>query len=555
MKGRFRPETKNPVNRLLEKIYEPVIRTCIKWRKTTLAVNIIALAISIPMLMSLGKEFMPPLDEGSILFMPVTLPDVSNSEAKRILQVQDKLIKSVPEVKNVLGKAGRANTATDNSPISMIETIVLLKPQAEWRKGMSKNDIVNELNAKLQIPGVTNGWTQPIINRINMLSTGIRTDVGVKVYGQNLDTIYAFAEKVKKELEGIDGVKDLYVEPITGGKYIDIIVKRDEISRYGLTVDDVNSVVEIALGGMRLTTTVEGRQRFSVNARFGQDFRNNLESLKRLQVQTMKYGPVPLEAVADVKITEGPPMINSENAMLRGTVLFNVRERDLGSTVNEAREKLDNMITKLPKGYFMEWSGQYENLIRSERTLKMILPVVLLIIFLSMYFAFRNAREAFLSLISIPFALIGGAVMIYFWGVNLSVAVAVGFIALFGLAVETGIVMVIYLNDAMQQLVALKGNSRDTITKADLREYVIAGAAKRLRPKLMTVSVSLFALIPILWSHGVGSDVMKPIVLPMVGGVLTSATHILLVTPLIFLMAKEYELRKHGKIEVLETKH
>ncbi len=555
MKGRFRPETKNPVNRILEKIYEPVIRTCIKWRKTTLAVNIIALAISIPMLLSLGKEFMPPLDEGSILFMPVTLPDVSNSEAKRILQVQDKLIKSVPEVKNVLGKAGRANTATDNSPISMIETIILLKPQSEWRKGLSKNDIINELNAKLQIPGVTNGWTQPIINRINMLSTGIRTDVGVKVYGQNLDTIYAFAEKVKKELEGIDGVKDLYVEPITGGKYIDIIVKRDEISRYGLTVDDVNSVVEIALGGMRLTTTVEGRQRFSVNARFGQDFRNNLESLKRLQVQTMKYGPVPLEAVADVKITEGPPMINSENAMLRGTVLFNVRERDLGGTVNEAKEKLDKMITKLPKGYFLEWSGQYENLIRSEKTLKMILPVVLLIIFLSMYFAFRNAREAFLSLISIPFALIGGAVMIYFWGVNLSVAVAVGFIALFGLAVETGIVMVIYLNDAMQQLVDKKGNSKDTITKADLREYVIAGAAKRLRPKLMTVSVSLFALIPILWSHGVGSDVMKPIVLPMVGGVLTSATHILLVTPLIFLMAKEYELRKHGKIEVLETKH
>ncbi len=555
MKGRFRPETKNPVNRILEKIYEPVIRACIKWRKTTIAVNIIALAISIPMLMSLGKEFMPPLDEGSLLFMPVTLPDVSNSEAKRILQVQDKLIKSVPEVKNVLGKAGRANTATDNSPISMIETIVLLKPQSEWRKGISKNDIINELNAKLQIPGVTNGWTQPIINRINMLSTGIRTDVGVKVYGQNLDTIYSFAEKVKKELEGINGVKDLYVEPITGGKYIDISVKRDEISRYGLTVDDVNSVVEIALGGMRLTTTVEGRQRFSVNARFGQDFRNNLSSLKRLQVQTMKYGPVPLEAVADVKITEGPPMINSENAMLRGTVLFNVRERDLGSTVNEARKKLDNMIAKLPKGYFMEWSGQYENLIRSEKTLKMILPVVLLIIFLCMYFAFNSAREAFLSLISIPFALIGGAFMIYFWGVNMSVAVAVGFIALFGLAVETGIVMVIYLNDAMQQLVEKKGNSKETITKEDLREYVIAGATKRLRPKLMTVSVSLFALIPILWSHGVGSDVMKPIVLPMVGGVLTSATHILLVTPLIFLMAKEYELRKHGKIDVLETKH
>ena len=555
MKGRFTPESKNPVNRILEKVYEPIIRTCIKWRKTTIAVNIIALAISIPMLMSLGREFMPPLDEGSILFMPVTLPDVSNSEAKRILQVQDKLIKSVPEVKNVLGKAGRANTATDNSPISMIETIILLKPQSEWRKDISKNDIINELNAKLQIPGVTNGWTQPIINRINMLSTGIRTDVGVKVYGQNLDTIYAFAEKIKRELEGIDGVKDLYVEPITGGKYIDIVVKRDEISRYGLTVDDVNNVVEIALGGMRLTTTVEGRERFSVNARFGQDFRNNLEALRRLQVQTMNYGPVPLDAVADVKITEGPPMINSENAMLRGTVLFNVRERDLGSTVNEAREKLDNMIAKLPKGYFLEWSGQYENLIRSEKTLKMILPIVLFIIFICMYFAFHSAREAFLSLISIPFALIGGAFMIYFWGVNLSVAVAVGFIALFGLAVQTGVVMVIYLNDAMQQLVEKKGNSKETITNQDLREYIIEGAAKRLRPKLMTVSVSLFALIPILWSHGVGSDVMKPIVLPMVGGVLTSATHILLVTPLIFLMAKEYELRKHGKIDVLETNH
>ncbi|MFL5746197.1 MAG: efflux RND transporter permease subunit [Niastella sp.] len=555
MKGRFRPETANPVNRLLERIYEPVIKACIKWRKTTIAINIIALAITIPLLMSLGREFMPPLDEGSLLFMPVTLPDVSNSEVKRILQVQDKIIKTVPEVKNVLGKAGRANTATDNSPISMIETIILLKPQSEWRAGITKNDIINELNNKLQIPGVTNGWTQPIINRINMLSTGIRTDVGVKVYGQNLDTIYAFAQTIKKQLEGINGVKDLYVEPITGGKYIDIHIKRDEISRYGLSVDDVNRVIEIALGGMKLTTTVEGRQRFSVNARFGQDFRNNLTALKRLQVQTMNYGPVPLETVADVAIAEGPPMINSENAMLRGTVLFNVRERDLGSTVNEAREKLNTMINKLPKGYYLEWSGQYENLMRSEQTLKLILPVVLLVIFISMYFAFHSAREAFLSLITIPFALIGGAYMIWFWGVNLSVAVAVGFIALFGLAVETGIVMVIYLNDAMQQLVARKGNSRETITPQDLREYVIAGAAKRLRPKIMTVCVSLFALVPILWSHGVGSDVMKPIVLPMVGGVLTSATHILLVTPLIFLMAKEYELRKNGKIEVLEAKH
>jgi Cu(I)/Ag(I) efflux system membrane protein CusA/SilA len=555
MKGRFLPDTANPVNRFLEKIYEPLIRACLKWRKVTIGVNLIALAIGIVMVTRLGSEFMPPLDEGSLLFMPIALPDISNSAVKNLLQVQDKLIKTVPEVENVLGKAGRAYTATDNSPVSMIETIVLLKPQKMWRPGINKNDIIKELNDKLQIPGITNAWTQPIINRINMLSTGIRTDVGLKIYGQNLDTIYAFAQMIKKELEGIPGVKDLYVEPITGGKYVDITIKREEISRYSLSVDDVNAVVESALGGMQLTTTIEGRRRFSVNARFGQDFRSNITDLKRLQVQTMNLGPIPLEAVADVHLADGPPMINSENAMLRGTVLFNVRERDLSSTVQAAKEKLDKMLATMSKGYFLEWSGQYENLVRSEKTLKMILPVVLLIIFMCMYLAFHSAREALISLISIPFALIGGAFIVYFWGVNLSVAVSVGFIALFGLAVETNIVMVIYLNDAMQQLVALKGNSKDTITKADLKEYVIQGAAKRLRPKLMTVSVSLFGLVPILWSTGVGSDVMIPIVLPMIGGVLTSSTYILLVTPLTFLMTKEYELRKNGKIEIIEVKH
>ena len=555
MKGKFKDDKKNPINRGLERVYEPIIRWCMEWKKTTLGINILALLISIPLIMNLGREFMPPLDEGSLLFMPVTLPDISNSEAKRLLQVQDKIIKGVPEVDHVLGKAGRANTATDNSPISMIETIILLKPQDEWRDGLTKDDLINELNAKLQIPGVTNGWTMPISNRINMLSTGIRTDVGVKVYGQNLDSIAVLSEKIKKELTGIEGIKDMYVEPITGGKYVDIEVKREEIGRYGLSVDDVNAVVESALGGMKLTTTVEGRQRFSVNARYGQDFRNNLESLRRLPMQTMEFGSIPLSAVADIRLTEGPPMINSENAMLRGTVLFNVRDRDLGSTVEEAQAKLNNMVNKMPKGYFVEWSGQYENLIRGEQTLKMIMPLVLIVIFLSMYFAFNSYREAFFNLISIPFALIGGVFMISLWGVNLSVAVAVGFIALFGLAVETGIVMVIYLNDAMVQLIAKNGNSRETITNEELREYVIHGAAKRLRPKIMTVCVTLFGLVPILWSHGVGSDMMKPIVLPMVGGVFTSAIHILLVTPIIFYMQKEWELNKLGKIDVLDAAH
>ncbi|HYF67584.1 MAG TPA: efflux RND transporter permease subunit [Ohtaekwangia sp.] len=555
MKGKFTSERKNPVNRFLERIYEPIIRTCIKWRKTTIGVNVFALLISIPLMMSLGSEFMPPLDEQSILFMPVTLPDVSNTEAKRILQVQDKIIKSVPEVDKVLGKAGRASTATDNSPVSMIETIIMLKPNAEWRDGITKKDIISELDAKLQIPGVVNGWTQPIINRINMLSTGIRTDVGVKVYGQDLDSIAVLSERIKQALTGVEGVNDLYVDPVTGGKYLTIDIKRDALGRYGLSVDDVNMIVESSIGGAPIGQTIEGRKRFTISVRLAQDYRNSIEALKRIPMLTPSMGSIPLSAVADIRFEEGPPMIISENAMLRGAVLFNVRDRDLGSTVEEAMETLHHQIGGLPNGYYLEWSGQYENLIRGEQTLLMILPVVMLIIFISLYLAFNSIREAFFSLITVPFALIGGAFMVYFYGANLSVAVAVGFIALFGIAVETGVVMVIYLNDAMRQLVQLRGNSSSSITTDELREYVIAGAAKRLRPKLMTVCVALFGLIPVLWSTGVGSDMMQPIVLPMIGGVLTSSTHILLVTPLIFLMTKEYELKKFGKLEVYESKH
>ncbi len=554
LKGKMKPESANPITRTLEKIYTPILKACLKWRKTVIGINLIALAIGVVMMTRLGSEFMPPLDEGSLLFMPVTLPDISNSEAKRLLQVQDKLIKSVPEVSHALGKAGRANTATDNSPISMIETIILLKPKSEWRAGKTKDSIINELNAKLQIPGITNGWTQPIINRINMLSTGIRTDVGIKVYGQNLDSIYAFAQRIKKQLEGIDGVKDLYVEPITGGKYVDIEIKREEIGRYGLTVDDVNAVIEIALGGMKLTTTIEGRQRFSVNARYGQDFRNNLQSLKKLQVPTMSFGPVPLEAVANIKLSDGPPMINSENAMLRGTVLFNVRERDLGSTVQEAQKKLNQMITKLPRGYFLEWSGQWENQIRANKTLTMILPVVILIIFMVLYLTYHSFKEAFVTMFTVPFALIGGVFMVYFYGVNLSVAVAVGFIALFGMAIETAMLMTIYLNEAMQNMVAKHGNSKATLTPAIIREFVIEGAAKRLRPKLMTVSVGLFGLIPILWSTGVGSDIMRPITIPLIGGTITSTIYVLLITPVIFEMIKERELKRKDKIELIDVK-
>lgn len=555
MKGKFKSDRSNPVNRFLERIYEPIIEWVLEWRKTTLAINILALLITIPVLKNMGTEFMPTLDEQSILFMPVTLPDVSNDEIRRILQVQDKIIKQVPEVDKVLGKAGRASTSTDNSPLSMIETMIMLKPKSQWREGLTKDDIIKELDTKLQIPGVVNGWTQPIINRINMLATGIRTDVGIKVYGQNLDTIASVSERVRHALEGTAGVQDLFVEPVTGGKYLNVDINRDALARYGLNVDDVNQTVESAIGGAPVGQTIEGRQRFSINVRLLQDYRNSIDQLNRIPIMSPVFGEVPLSAVASIKFEEGPPMITSENALLRGAVMFNVRDRDLGSTVEEAMEKLNAADGILPQGYFLEWSGQYENLLKGQQTLIWIAPVVLIIIFFSLYFAFHSIREAFLSLITIPFALIGGVYMVYFWGANLSIGVAVGFIALFGIAVETGIVMVIYLNDAMQQLIKEKGNSRETISKADLRKYVIWGASKRLRPKIMTVCVSLFGLIPILWATGVGTDIMKPIVLPMIGGVFTSSIHILLVTPLIFLMSKEYELRKYGKLETHDAPH
>ncbi|QNF31270.1 efflux RND transporter permease subunit (plasmid) [Adhaeribacter swui] len=555
LKGKFKPESSNPINRGLERVYGPILRWCLKWRKTTIGINILALLVAIPMLFRLGSEFMPPLDESSILFMPVTLPDISNAEAKRILQVQDKIIKSVPEVAQVLGKAGRANTATDNSPISMIETIIQLKPESEWRDGMTKAKIIAELDQKLQIPGVINGWTQPIINRINMLATGIRTDVGVKVYGQSLDSIAQVSQRVRNALQAIPGVKDLYIEPVTGGKYLEIQTRREELGRYGLAVNDVNAIVESALGGMSIGNTIEGRQRFSINLRLAQEYRNSLDRIRRIPIKLGAGGTVPLSAVADVRFVDGPPMIASENAQLRGAVLFNVRDRDLGSTVQEAIQKLNSELTNLPNGYRLEWSGQWENQIRANQTLKFIIPLVLIIIFLILYFSFGSFKEALLNLVTIPFAMIGGVFIVYFYGINLSVAVAVGFIALFGLAVETAMVMVVYLNEAMDQLVADKGNSSQTITKQDIRDYVFMGAAKRLRPKIMTVSVSLFGLIPVMWATGVGTDVMLPIVLPLIGGVFTSSIHILLVTPVVFEMTKEYELKKHGKIEIYDVKH
>lgn len=552
LKGNVRPESKHPISRFFLWMYNPIIRWCLKWKKTTLALSIALVLGSVPLVLSLGTEFMPPLDEGSLLFMPVTLPDVSNSEIKRIMQVQDKLIMTVPEVQNVLGKAGRANTATDNAPMNMIESIILLKPQSEWREDFSKDDIIKDLNAKLQIPGVINGWTQPIINRINMLSTGIRTDVGIKLYGQNLDTINKLAQQFKKELEGLEGVKDLYVDPIIGGKYIDIKINKEEIGRYGLSVDDVNMFIETAIGGMNVTTTIEGRQRFSVNVRFAQDARDEIHKLKILPLQTMDYGSIPLSAVADIDITDGPPMISSENAMLRGTLLFNVRERDLGSTVNDAKKKLESAIKKLPKGYFLSWSGQYENQVRAQERLKMIIPFVILIIMAILYFTFHTYREVLIVLSAIPVALVGGAYSLYFFDVNFSVAVAVGFIALFGVAVETGVLMLVYMNNSIHKKLSKVTAENKSMTNQDIEDAIYDGAALRLRPKLMTVLVDIIGLMPVLLATGTGSDVMKPITIPFVFGLITSTLFVLIVLPVLYALVREYELKKQGKLIVKE---
>lgn len=545
MRGRLRPESQNPVSRFFARGYEPLLRWCLEWKRTVLSIGVLCLIGSGWLLTRLGTEFMPPLDEGSILFMPVALPDASHAEMKRLLEIQDRIIASTPEVTNVLGKAGRINSATDNAPLSMEETIILLKPRSQWPKGMTKEDLINDLNQKLQIPGVTNGWTQPIINRINMLSTGIRTDVGVKIFGNNLDTLYRLSQQIASELKDIPGVVDLYPEQLTGGKYLDLSINKEALGRYGLSTDQVNQVIESAIGGKNISQMIQGRERYGISVRLAQDFRDNLEDIRQLLVQT-PYGPVPLSALANLTLKDGPPMINSENAMLRGTVLFDVRGRDLGGTVQQAMKRLDKGL-RLPSGYYLQWSGQWENQLHAERTLRTIIPLVLLLILLILYFTFHDWKDAVNTLMSIPFAMVGGVLMVYFWGQNLSVAVAVGFIALFGIAVETGVVMMIYLQEAMQHMVQQHGTR---VTVALLRSYVMEGAVKRLRPKLMTVSVALLGLVPTLWSQGRGIELMRPIALPMIGGVLSSALSILLVMPVLYEMFKERELRTCGEIRL-----
>ena len=596
-RGKFRSEDLNPISRFMKSVYKPIIHWVLNWRKTTIAVNILALIITIPMIISMGSEFMPPLDEGSLLFMPVTLPFASITEVNRILQEQDAIIRSVPEVETVLGKAGKAETSTDPAPLSMIESIIILKPKEQWRKGMTKNEILAELDAKLQIPGVRNGWTQPIINRINMLSTGVRTDLGLKIYGKDLDTLEHLAIQAEQLLRRIPGAADVYAERTQGGLFLDIDIDRTAVARYGINIGDVQDVIETAVGGENIGTVIDGRQRFPIRVRYGRDWRDNIEALRNILVPvstgrggqasnaqtsqspgmppegngSMGTSPeqaqpvtkwsqqviasvsshtyIPLGQLAAIGIKPGPPMISSENAQLRSIVFLNVRGRDMGSFVNEAKEKLTKELL-MPQGYTVQWSGQWENQVRAKQRFELMMPIVFFIIFVMLYFTTKDFTEAFVVMLSVPFALIGGVYLVYLLGYNFSVAVWVGFIALYGLAVETGVVMVVYLHEALDRKIhAHQSGQRGPITIQDITDATIEGSVLRLRPKIMTVGTAMIGLIPIMWSSGVGADVMKPLAAPMIGGLITSTIHVLIVTPILFSYMKEHALKKE-KLEI-----
>ena len=548
MRGKMRPESANPVSTFFIKLYSPVIRWVLHWKKTTIALNLVALGIAVPMFMNLGSEFMPPLDEGSLLYMPVTLPNVSITEAKRIIQIQDKIIKSVPEVEHVLGKVGRAETSTDPAPVSMFESIIILKPKEQWRAGIKKADIVAELDSKLQQIGVRNGWTQPIINRINMLSTGVRTDLGVKIFGNDLNVLKDLALQAEAILKPINGAADVVAERVTGGNYLDINIDREAAARYGVSVGDIQDVIETALGGEMLSTTVEGRNRFPVRIRYLRDYRDNIPAIGRILVGGMEGAQVPLSLVTTMKISTGAPEINSEGGLLRSLVYLNVRGRDMGSFVTEAKQILEQKL-KLPAGYYVAWSGQWENQIRAKERLQVLIPLGMVIIFILLYFTFKSVLEASMVMLSVPFALVGGVYLVAALNYNLSVAVWVGFIALYGIAVETGVVMVIYLHEALDKKL-LNG----PCTKQDIYDAAFEGAVFRLRPKLMTVAVALLGLIPIMWSTGTGADVMKPIAAPMIGGMISSAIHVLIMTPVIFVLMKTRDLKK-GRLHHSGMKH
>jgi copper/silver efflux system protein len=539
IRGKIIPEEKNPINRFLIWVYQPVVHLALRWKKTVLVFALMAILATVPVFLKLGSEFMPPLYEGTLFYMPTTLPGASISTANQMLQVQDKIIKSFPEVESVFGKAGRATSATDPAPLEMFETVINLKPEKYWRPGMTVENLINELDKAVKMPGVSNAWTMPIKARTDMLSTGIRTPVGIKVLGPKLEEIQRIGEHLETILKDVPGTRNIFAERVTGGYYLDFNIRRDEIARYGLTIEDVEAVIETAIGGMTVTTTVEGRERFPVNIRYYRDFRSDLGPLKRVLVPTMSGAQIPLGQLVDLKLSSGTTLVRSEEGELAAYVFIDITDRDIGGYVRDLKKIVADKV-QIPAGYHLVWSGQYEYMERAKERLKIVIPLTLLIVFVLLYFNMAHVGKVFIVLLAVPFSLIGAFWCIYLLGYHLSVAVWVGIIALAGVDAETGVIMLLYLDHAFEKR---KSQGRMGSLK-ELQEAIGEGAVKRVRPKMMTVMAIIMGLLPIMWSHGAGADVMKRIAAPMIGGIVTSFILELIVYPVIYDIWRGRGIRK-----------
>jgi copper/silver efflux system protein len=548
VRGRILPEARNPINRALIWLYRPIIAGVLRARLATILIALLVLAATVIPLKRLGSEFMPTLNEGTLMYMPVSVPGVSVTKAAELLQTSDRIIKSFPEVASVFGKAGRAATATDPAPVEMFETIINLKPEEEWRPGVTVDSLVAEMNRALQFPGISNAWTMPIKARIDMLSTGIRTPIGVKVYGPDLAGIDRLSRKIEAALRQVPGTSSAYAERVQNGYYLEITPDRPALARYGLTVGDLQETIATALGGESVTTTVEGRERYTVSVRYLRGLRNDPQAIaSQVLVQGMGGPAVPLGQVASVQPTQGPPMIRTENAQLVNYIYVDMHDRDIGGYVADARRALEQKVN-IPSGYRLDWSGQFEYLARAKAKLAIVVPLTLVIIFVLLYFNFGRLTETLIVMLSVPFALIGGVWLMAWMQFNMSVAVAVGFIALAGVAAETGVVMLIYLDHALAGRRARCASEGRVLTREDLRAAIMAGAVERVRPKMMTVTAIIAGLLPILWSHGTGSELVQRIAVPMIGGMVSSTVLTLIVIPAVYGLVKGRSLEQAHRL-------
>ena len=538
IRGRLRPESRNPISRFTQALYLPILRLCLRFRKTTLLLNLVFLVVTLPLALKIGSQFMPPLFEGSALYMPTALPGISIGQASQLLQEQDRIIRSFPEVETVFGTIGRSDSATDNAPLDMYDTTIMLKPREKWRAGMTYEKLIQEMDAKLQFPGLSNTWTMPVENRLDMELTGIKTPLGMKIQGPTLEGIQQAGAQIQQVLSSLPEIRSVFAERVSQGFYLNIEVNREEASRYGLTIADVQQAITSGIGGAMVTENIEGRERYPVNVRYSRDFRDNVDELRRVLIATPAGAQIPIQQVARISFSRGPSMVRDEDGALTGYVYIDLKSSDYGDFVPNAEAIFQKKLL-LPPGYNFKWAGEYEFELRAKKRLQVILPVVFFVIFVLLYMVFHSVAESAVLIFPTLYALTGGLILQKLLGYNFSVAVWVGYIALFGIAVETGVVMVVYLHESLNKRLA----SGKPIRHEDIEEAIIEGAVHRLRPKLMTVSVVLASLVPILWESGIGSDVMKPIAAPLVGGMVTSTIHVLILVPVFFALMKERALR------------